>query len=55
MYLIFQIKGGGLENEELRADLIKFLKLYSKRLTENLKVKAVQSFGEDYVNSMLLS
>ncbi|KAL4460836.1 hypothetical protein ABPG74_016308 [Tetrahymena malaccensis] len=45
-----EIFGGGIKSEEERADLIEFLKVYSKQLSENLRYKANKVYGKDYVN-----
>ena len=34
------IIGGGLESEDERADIIKFLKVFTKGLAKNLRVRA---------------
>lgn len=41
---------GGIKSEEERADLIEFLKVFSKQLSENLRNKANKIYGKDYVN-----
>jgi len=45
------IKGGGLSEEGERADIAKFLRLFSKNLRINLENKAKKNFGKDYIQA----
>jgi len=45
------IPGGGLKDEGERADVIRFLRLFTKNLKMNLDIKARQTFGKDYVDN----
>jgi len=42
-----------IENKAERADLTKFLKKFTKELHKNLRVKANQLYGKDYVDSQI--
>jgi cytochrome c len=46
-----RIPGGGLTKEEDRADIARFLKMFTKNLKINLDLKNRTNFGDDYVDS----
>ncbi|EGR34562.1 hypothetical protein IMG5_007220 [Ichthyophthirius multifiliis] len=45
-----EIKNGGIQSEEERSDLVAFLKIFTKEFSENLRIKAVKTYGADYIN-----
>jgi cytochrome c2 len=45
------IPGGGLKDESDRADLIRFMRLFTKNLKINLEMKAKDTFGKDYIEN----
>ena len=49
-----EILGGGVENSTDRADLTKFLKKFTKELHRNLRFKANNFYGKDYVDNNIL-